>query len=259
VKWPNTVTIVRHGESAYNVLRELKEKHPAYQAFKEAYDSGTSSQRSLRRMAKKVMKAGDLVLKTGNHQTEMTERGIEQAQITGRRLSELIELPDVVFVSPYDRTLGTLGYMAEGWPELKNVKTIVDERFREQEHGQQEVYADWRIFHLMNPDQRLLYERNGPYYYKYPGGENVPDVRERTRSVFNSVSRDYAERNVMIVAHHLTILGIRANLERLSDLEFMDLDDNNKPINCGVTIYQGYPDLGNDGKLLLEKYNERLY
>jgi len=73
--------------------------------------------------------------------------------------------------------------------------------------------------------------------------------------------RDFHDQNVLVVTHHLTILGMRANLERFDADEFLRIDKEEKPINCGVTIYKGNPKLGKDGqgKLELLAYNSKLY
>lgn len=63
----------------------------------------------------------------------------------------------------------------------------------------------------------------------------------------------------MNITHHLSILSIRADLERLSADEFIRLDKEEKPINLGVTLYKGDPNQGTDGKLILEAYNVKLY
>ena len=99
----------------------------------------------------------------------------------------------------------------------------------------------------------------GSYYYRYPQGESIQDVRERTRSWFHTLTRDFSEKNVLAITHHLTILAVRANLERLSAEQFMELDEHETPINAGVTIYKGNPDIKGRGKLVLEKYNLKLY
>jgi len=259
MKWPNTVTAIRHGESDYNVLKAAKNADPKYRDFKRAFNRRKKDPETAKALAEELMRLGSFVLGVGDHGTALTDKGVKQAQETGKNLSKIIELPDVVFVSPYDRTHQTLDNITHGWPELKEVKTIEDERLREQEHGKALLYNDWRIFHVLNPDEEALYDLEGSYYYRYPNGESVPDVRERTRSLFTSIARDYSEKNVLLVTHHLSILALRANLERLDAGQFHDLDENHKPINCGVTVYKGYPDLGQNGKLLLDMYNQRLY
>jgi hypothetical protein len=74
-----------------------------------------------------------------------------------------------------------------------------------------------------------------------------------------TIVRDYFEKKILAVTHHLTILSLRANLERLNSKEFIRLDHQEKPINAGVTIYKGHPELGSNGKLILEVYNLKLY
>lgn len=259
MKWPNTLTVIRHGESAYNVLKGQKEQDPKYIEFKRAYNRRKKDPELARQLAQVLLDSKKYILGVGEHNTAMTTLGPKQAEVTGAELSKRIPLPDVILVSPYERTVHTLGGMAVGWPELANVKTIEDERLREQEHGLASLYNDWRLFHIMHPDQDTLRELQGPYWYRYPQGENVPDVRERNRSIMNTVVREYSGKEVMMVTHHLSILALRANLERLGEPGFIDLDNHQKPINCGATIYRGVPDLGEDGKLVLDVYNEKLY
>jgi len=259
MKWPNTLTVVRHGQSAYNELKGLKETDPLYAEFKTAYNRRKKDPETAKHLAQQLLREGTLILGCGDHDTPLTSVGEQQAEITGSCLSELIELPDVIFVSPYLRTHQTLGKMAVSWPELANVKTVEDERIREQEHGLALLYNDWRIFNIMHPEQEDLRDLQGAYWYRYPQGENVPDVRMRDRSMLGTYTRDYADKNIMVVGHHLSILSLRADLERLDAAGFMDLDENHKPVNCGVTIYRGNPGAGQDGHLELDIYNQQLY
>lgn len=259
MKWPNTVTVVRHGQSEYNELKGLKEKDPLYSDFKKAYNRRERDPETARMLAKQLLEDGKLLLDTGDHDTELTELGERQAESTGSRLGEIIDLPDVIFVSPYSRTHQTLAKMAIGWRELSDVETVEEERIREQEHGLTLLYNDWRIYNLMHPEQETLRDMQGSYWYRYPQGENVPDVRERHRSMLGTFTRDYQEQNVLMVGHHLSILSLRANLERLDAEGFKDLDDNHKPVNCGVTVYRGNPDIGQAGRLELDIYNRQLH
>ncbi len=259
MKWPESVTIIRHGESAYNALKALKNADPLYAEFKRAHSRRAKDPELARALVDKLLEVGTFILGVSDRDTPLTERGQQQAEVTGAKLKDRIRLPDVILVSPYKRTHQTLGHMAVGWPELGDVKQIEDERLREQEHGIATIYSDWRIFEILHPEQEKLRRQNGAYWYRYPQGESVPDVRERLRSLNNKITRDYAGLDVMMISHHLTKLGYRANMEELDEHGFIDLNKNNKPINCGVTIYKGYPDLGKDGKLILDIYNEKFY
>ena len=121
------------------------------------------------------------------------------------------------------------------------------------------LYNDWRVFNVFHPEQGALRTLLGPYWYQYPQGESVSQVRDRVRSILATVIREHSGKNVMMVTHHLTILSIRATLERLTHEQFMELDTNEKPVNCGVTHYRGDPDAGSNGKLVLDFYNRKLY
>jgi broad specificity phosphatase PhoE len=256
MKWPETVSLIRHDTSAFNVLKPIKEASPLYKEFLESYGKNPDSDRS-RNLAIEIKE--QFSLKCGDHNTPLAKGSGLNAERMAKNLKTRIDIPDIIFVSPYERTQATLTMMTKGWTELKNVKTIIEERITEQDHGLVLIYGDMKVFQVLHPEQRDLYTRQGNYRYRYPQGENIPDVRERLRSWMQTVTRDYKEQNVLAVTHHLSILSFRANLERLDEQEFLRLDKEEKPINAGVTIYKGVPDKGRDGHLVLDVYNAKLY
>ncbi len=258
MKWPNTLTVVRHAESAYNVLKAQKEQSAEYGEFRRAYERRETEPGHARELALQLIADGGFALEVGDHDTGLTPAGERQALHTGARLSELIPLPDVVLLSPYLRAHRTLHQMTVGWPPLADVRTVEEERLREQEFGLALLYNDWRVFQILHPEQEALRRIQGPYWYRHPQGENVPDVRERIRSVLGTITRDYHDLHVLVITHHLAIIALRANLERLNAEQFDELDHRQKPRNCGVTIYRGHPELGRDGRLILDVYNAEL-
>lgn len=256
MKWPESLTLIRHDTSAYNALKKVKEEDPLYQTFRRSFEDNPESDRTL----KLAMEVKDMfTLNLGDHNTPLAKDAGWQAKATGEKLRSLIKIPDIIFVSPYLRTQLTLERLVEGWPELKTVETKEEENIREQDHGLALIYNDWRVYETLHQEQRKLYEMQGEYWYRYLNGENVPDVRRRLKDWQSTLTRDYAEKNVFAVSHHLAILSLRSNLERLSSEEFIRLDHEEKPINSGVTIYKGHPELGSNGKLILEAYNLKLY
>lgn len=256
LKWPKSVTLIRHGESAYNILRPQKEKDEVYLRFKEEYEKDHRSPTTIR-LAQEMQRKYSLGV--GDYETPLTPNGQRQALITGQNLSKVIEKPDVIMVSPYFRTMETLARLAEGWPALKNVPQFPDERIREQEHGLSLLYNDWRIFHVFHPEQKKLYDLLGSYWYQFPQGESVAEVRERCRDEVSMLIREFANQHVLLITHHLTILSFRANLERLSPEQFIDLDREFKPKNCGMTQYCCDDKVGTAGRLELKFYNKVLY
>ena len=264
MKWPNNLTIIRHGESAYNLLKKEKVKDLDYKKFlevfakdyKQAEDDSWPS-KNLITLARKVWRKTRLGV--NDYQTPLTKEGFEQAQKTGLKLKEFITLPHVIYFSPYLRTKETLRGLIKGWPELSRVRSFSEERIREQEHGLQTLYNDWRVFSVLNPIQGLLFKQEGDYSYRQLNGENKADVRDRIKSFISTMIRENAGKNVLLISHHLTLLSMRANLERWLPEKFIEVDKSDKPINCGVTVYRGDPNLGQEGKLILDIYNKKIY
>lgn len=257
MKWPTRLVIVRHAQSTYNFLRVRKERDPIYKEFEREFAKNHQSERT-KELAKQV--GGVFNLSVSDANTPITTDGTHMARVTAAELKKRHEeVPDVIFVSPYLRTQETLSFMKVTWPELEGVKVVFEDRIREQEHGLSLLYNDRRVFQVMHPEQKYLRDLLGPYWYQYPQGESVSQVRDRIRSFIGTLIREYSEKKVMLVTHHLTILCIRAILERMSPEEFIHLDEKQKPVNCGVTIYRGNPDAGRDGHLELEEYNTRHY
>lgn len=264
MKWPNTLTIIRHGESAYNLLKKNKRENPDYEKFLELFAEDYEKAEDEKWPSKKlVVLARKVWQKTrlgfDDYHTPLTEEGFEQAKSTASSLKKVIKLPDVIYFSPSLRTKETLKGLVQGWPELAKVKAVSEERVREQEHGLQTIYNDWRVFCTLNPVQGLLFKQEGDYFYRQANGENKADVRDRVRSFMATIIREDAGQNVLLLSHHITLLCFRANLERWSPEKFIEIDKADKPINCGVTMYGGDPKQGENGKLILKTYNQKLY
>ena len=80
LKWPNRLTIIRHGESEQNVALDL---------FQDDLDGVLAEQKKIR-----------------DADIKLTDKGLWQAQETGKYLNKTTPF-DVCFVSPYHRTLQT--------------------------------------------------------------------------------------------------------------------------------------------------------
>ncbi len=256
MKWPKWLMLIRHDTSEYNILKELKEKDMLYQSYLKARAKDESSQKTIN-LALKVNEK--FALKQSDALTRLADTEGTQAYKTGLALKQEFEVPDVIFVSPYFRATETLRHISRGWTELKKIKVYEDDRIREQEHGLAALYNDWKVFQTLHPEQKKMYDREGRYWYRYPQGENVPDVRQRDLLWMSTVIRDFAKKKVLVVTHHLNILAVRANLERMNAAQFIHLDENDKPLNSGVTLYHGNPEKGSQGKLELTFYNKKYY
>jgi broad specificity phosphatase PhoE len=253
MKWPTYLALIRHDVSDYNARKASKHDDPRYQEFLAAFKEDPYGKRA-RTLARSLEKT--FTIGTGDHDTPLAVRESEAAYRTGAHLRETLKLPHVVFVSPYERTLGTLKAIARGWPELTDVDIVEERRIREQEHGLVLRYNDWRIFAALHPEQMDLRALEGNFWYRFPQGENVPDVEDRIRLWFDTIIREYAGKRVLVVTHHLTILSIRSLLERWTAHEFLSSDENDPPRNLSLTLYKGKANRGKDGRLVLKRYNE---
>lgn len=255
-KWPNSLTLVRHIQSGFQQLKLDKANDPLHKQLKRAYalDPNSKVTQSLARQVWEKYPPSH-----GDHNTPTTAEGQASAVAMAQALKERIMLPDVIYVSPYGRTWTTLEHMKKGWPELKEVKTYEDYRLRELDHGLASIYNDWRVFFALHPEQRMLHRFQGDYWYRWPQGENVPDVQFRARSLNDTFMREFAEQNILVVSHHLYILAAMANYLRWTDKKFLWYDKYRKPVNAGVTLFNLDPAKGKRGRLALGKYNLKLY
>lgn len=255
MKWPESITIIRHGQSQYNILREKKAEDPEYQEFIRAFERDYRSLET-RSLASAVLKKHPPI---GDYDTLLTEEGREQSRRVGEALLKVAALPDIIFCSPYRRAVQTLECMKNAHRDIGQVPTIYDDRIREQEHGLANLYNDWRVFQTFHPEQKQLKDLQGNYWYQHPQGESVSQVRDRIRLMTNMLIREWAGKHVWLVTHHLTILSVRANIERLTPEEFIRLDAEEKPVNCGVTLYKCNPFMGKNGRMELTFYNSILF
>ena len=257
MKWPCYLWFMRHDKSKYNELKEIKAKDSLYQEFAAAYDKNPDSPITLS-LAHEVSKK--FALGCSDRDTPLAGDG-KNAELTGVTLREKYhnKVPHIVYVSPYLRTRQTFEALKRGWPELEKAKLYYDDRVREQDHGRATLYNDWKIFFTLHPEERRAYQQDGPYDYKYAGGEHIPDVRLREGIWRETLVREFAGMKVLVITHHVFILGHRANSERWSPEQFIHVDKNEKPINCGITLYRGDAAQGRNGKLVLEYYNRKFY
>jgi len=236
----------------YNFMKKERAKDPFYREFVAAFEINPFSDKT-RELALEVNRR--FALQVSDPETPLAVNEWSRAVNTGRELRRREKTPDVIFISPYLRTRQTLDALMEGWPELRRVRVYEEERIREQSHGLASLYNDWKVFFALYPNQKKLYDLEGFYWYQWPQGERVPQVKDRSRSWMTTLTRDFYNQKVLAVSHQLTMLSVRANFERWSAEEFQRVDWEEKPINCGVTKYVGRPHLGRNGHFTLQYYN----
>ena len=226
-KWPQEIWLVRHGQSAGNVARELAEAAAGHR----------------------------IDIADRDVDVPLSELGERQAQALGSWFAALPpeQQPTVVLHSPYVRAFETANIMMQ---RLDRDKLVVesDERLREKEFG----ILDRLTTHGIAHHYPELYEQRqhvGKFYFRPPGGESWCDVILRLRSVIDTLNREYCRERVLIVAHQVTVNCFRYLFERMSEKAILDFDRAGDVPNCSVTSYEFDPTLGKGGHLALRLVN----
>lgn len=226
-KWPQEVWLVRHGQSAGNVARELAEAAAGHR----------------------------IDIADRDVDVPLSELGERQSQALGSWFASLPpeQQPTVVLHSPYVRAAETANIMMQ---RLDRSRLVVesDERLREKEFGILDRLTTYGIAHH-HPE---LYEQRqhvGKFYFRPPGGESWCDVILRLRSVVDTLNREFCRERVLIVAHQVTVNCFRYLFERLDEKTILDFDRAGDVPNCSVTSYEFDPSLGKGGHLALRLLN----
>ena len=208
-RWPSRLWIVRHGESAGNVARDL------------AHTSGLSR----------------ISIAERDVDVPLSDRGVEQAMALGQWFAGLAPKPDVVLTSPYLRARRTAERVRDAGGLAPSVDHDTDERLREREFGVLDRLTSQGIAEFF-PEQAEARRTMGKFYHRPPGGESWCDVILRLRSALDTISLHYAGRNVLIIGHQVVVLCLRYLIEKLNEEQILAIDRLGDVVNCGVTEYQ---------------------
>lgn len=197
MNWPTKLIFVRHGESEGNTLT------PEENARNEK----------------------------PNHDFALSQRGREQAMITGEHLRTALPQIDTFFCSTYRRTQETLSLL------YPNAKPIIDSRLNEYFHGIWNTVPHNRIAELY-PEEASIREREGLYYYRPPGGQNGQDVDLMIQSFIQTLKIDHDGQTILIAAHGNWLLLFWRIMFNLTPNDFIARRANNSYKNCAVAIYE---------------------
>lgn len=208
-QWPHTLWVVRHGQSAGNVARDAAES-----AGLEVID-----------------------LAWRDIDVPLSELGEQQSvalgEWFGRQPAE--KQPDVVLCSPYVRALQTARLVVEH-SGLRYPAIRLDERLREKEFGILDRLTKFGI-QQKHPELNEQRMHVGKFYFRPPGGESWCDVILRLRSLQEMVTREYAGKRVLVVAHQVIVNCMRYLIEQMDERQILDIDHQGDVPNCAVTTY----------------------
>lgn len=227
--WPERLWLVRHGESAGNVARRAAEAagHPM------------------------------IDVATRDMDVPLSALGMRQAEALGQWFGMLPgqARPNVLLVSPYVRARETARLIFEaGHLDPSRIEMVVDERLREREFGilDRLTLTGVRRHH---PEQAEFKAALGKFYHRPPGGESWCDVLLRLRTVIDTITREYCQERVLVVAHQAVVLCFRYLLEHMTEDQILAIDREQPVANCSVTSYAFDPSAGLKGKLVLQTFN----
>ncbi|RZI86161.1 MAG: histidine phosphatase family protein [Rubrivivax sp.] len=226
-KWPQRLWIVRHGQSAGNVARDAAEA-AGLPLIDVAYR---------------------------DVDTPLSALGERQAQSLAHWFGRLPtpEQPTVIMSSPYLRAVQTAQTVVTAGG-LHHLRLIKDERLREKEFGILDRLTR-RGIEEKYPELSEQRAHVGKFYFRPPGGESWCDVILRLRQVLETVTREYARENVLIVGHQVIVNCFRYLLERMDEEGILAVDQQGDVPNCGLTHYEFDPHVGRRGKLCLRQAN----
>jgi len=227
-RWPSVLWVVRHGQSAGNVARDL------------------ATEQGLARID----------LTSRDVDVPLSDLGRQQAEALGHWFASAHEdgRPDVMLSSPYLRARETAEIFRASGGCPPDEKICLDERLREKEFGVLDGLTSTGI-HEFHPDQAEFRRLLGKFYHRPPGGESWVDVIFRLRALMDTVSLHYGGRRVMIVSHQVVVLCLRYILENMTEAEILAVDKQGDVANCAITEYRFDPAAGHDGNLTLARYN----
>lgn len=253
---PKELVLIRHGTSTRNHASREWQKNELYQEFIARYrkEAHARETQELAQQLREIMTFSGLRLEMRDADIILTIDARTQVATMARKLET--KTPDIIFTSNYVRAKQTLVIMQESRADLKTTDQKNDEAIRDREFGSLCLYGDVRIFLSLNPDEKRRYDLEKHYTYRFPGGENIPDVRQRVRMWLTMLQTAYAGKRVLAVAHMDPILAIRCELEHMGEDDFSRLSIENPPANASVTLYRNNHNNGRSGTLQLVAYNQ---
>ena len=228
-KWPRTLWLVRHGQSAGNVARDAAEA------------------------------GGHAVIELAWRDIDvpLSELGVRQSQALGSWFAKLPsqEQPEVILCSPYERAQQTARLVAECARMSATVTQLrIDERLREKEFGILDRLTKLGI-QRKHPELHEQRAHVGKFYFRPPGGESWCDVILRLRSLLEMITREYGDRRVLVVAHQVIVNCMRYLLEQLDEGQILAVDKKGDVPNCAITSYRADRRKNEDAVLQLDLVN----
>lgn len=201
--------------------------------------------------------ARDKVRGITDEEVSLTERGVAQARITGHVLRQGFGVFDSIYHSGYKRTTETVEEMLKSYSEAEreriNVRTSLFIRERDSGYAYDMTESEAK---KQFPWMEEYWKTFGGFFAVPPGGESYAQVAQRIYLFLDTIFRDRQVQKVLVVSHAGAIRAFRFLLEQWSYGEAVQATVEQKPLNCGVTVYD-YEKARS--RLVLKSYNTIYY
>jgi broad specificity phosphatase PhoE len=214
---PRNIVIVRHGETPANAARRTG----------RFFDS-----------MKEIAKLGG----KADHELPLNAKGIGEARRIGQLMREKWPFRrfDVCYDSGYERTMRTLDFILESFPENQQDETARRSHMDIRERDAGYVWTiplrrGRKLFPWWEKYEKLV----GPIYSRPPGGESIADAWLRVHMFLNSVRRSRPGQDLLVVTHGRIMMGFKYWMEKRPAGEVNELYEESKGIeNCEAWWYR---------------------
>lgn len=139
----------------------------------------------------------------GHGNSPLTEFGLNRAKELSKRIKE-IDI-DTIYTSPIERAYKTACIVKGD----KDIEVKVHEGLKEMNFGDYEGKITEEVM-KENPDWDISAIMRGNLEMRAPNGETLGEVRERVNSAMREIIKENEEKNILIVAHGITLKAIMA-------------------------------------------------
>ncbi len=192
-----------------------------------------------------------------DYDTPLTEAGKAQARITGHVLKQSFGQFDYVYHSGFARCSQTVDEILTNYThsEREKIRVRMSTFIRERDPGYTYDMTEEEAVKAF-PYMAEYWKTFGGFFASPPGGESLAQVTERIYLFLDTMFRDRAGQKVLIVTHAGAIRAFRFLLEQWDYAQAMNAVTEDKPLNCGVTVYE-YDK--HEKKMVLKSYNRTYF
>jgi phosphoserine phosphatase len=162
----------------------------------------------------------------GTKDSELTEKGIEQAKLAANRLK--LENIDKIYSSPLKRAKHTAEVVAESI----GIESIVDIGLKEMCFGHWEGVLLKEI-QKDNADEFMMWKKS-PHKFKVKDSESLKEVQERMLNVIKKIKETEDAENVLLVSHGTAIKAMVLGLLGIDLSKY----GNFSVSNTGITLIE---------------------